>query len=83
MASAGGLSVPDKHASYAESGLSDKAGCSDRYVSHLIPLALLAPEIVESILAGTQPVDLTAETLIKRADLPLRWADQKALLGFD
>jgi site-specific DNA recombinase len=57
-------------------------GCSDRYVSHLIPLAFLAPEIVEAILAGTQPVDLTAEKLIKRADLPLRWAEQKALLGF-
>jgi DNA invertase Pin-like site-specific DNA recombinase len=57
-------------------------GYSDRYVGNLIPLAFLAPEIVEAILAGTQPVDLTAEMLTKRTDLPLDWAEQKALLGF-
>jgi site-specific DNA recombinase len=51
--------------------------------SHLMPLAFLAPNIVEAILAGGQPADLTAEMLIKRTDLPLDWADQKALLGFD
>ena len=39
--------------------------------------------IVEAILAGTQPVDLTAEKLIKGTNLPLRWTEQKALLGFD
>ena len=59
------------------------AGVSDRYVSHLMPLAFLAPEIVEAILAGTQPVDLTAQKLTKRTDLPLDWAEQKTLLGFD
>ena len=48
-----------------------------------VDLAFLAPEIVEAILAGTQPVDLTAEALTKRTDLPLSWAEQKALLGFD
>ena len=47
-----------------------------------MPLAFLAPEIGEAILAGTQPVDLTAETLTRRADLPLSWAEQKASLGF-
>ena len=58
-------------------------GVSDRYVSHLMPLAFLAPDIVEAILAGAQPVDLTAETLIRRTDLPLDWAEQRALLSFD
>ena len=48
-----------------------------------MPLAFLAPEIIEAIFAGMQPVDLTAETLTRRADLPLSWADQKALLGFN
>jgi len=57
-------------------------GVSDRHIGHLLPLAFLAPDIVEAILAGTQPADLTAETLIKRIDLPLSWAEQKALLGF-
>jgi site-specific DNA recombinase len=56
---------------------------SDRYVAHLLRLAFLAPDIVVAILAGTQPTELTAETLTKRTDLPLDWAEQKALLGFD
>jgi len=65
------------------SEIAKKEGVSDRYVSHLIPLAFLAPDIVEVILAGTQPADLTAETLIKRVKLPLSWADQHTQLGFD
>ena len=48
-----------------------------------MPLAFLAPEIVEAILAGTQPAHLTAETLTKHTDLPLSWTEQKTLLGFD
>jgi len=63
--------------------IAGKEGVSDRYVSHLIPLAFLAPDIVEAILGGTQPVDLTTETLTKRIELPLYWSEQKGLLGFD
>jgi site-specific DNA recombinase len=48
-----------------------------------MPLAFLAPDIVEAILAGTQPVDLTAETLARRADLPRSWSEQKSLFGFN
>ena len=58
-------------------------GVTDRYVGHLLPLAFLAPDIVASVLSGTQPVDLTAEALTKRISLPLAWADQRKLLGFD
>ena len=58
-------------------------GLSDRYVSSLMPLAFLSPDIVERIISGNQPVDLTAETLTKRTDLHLDWAEQKAILGFD
>ncbi len=47
-----------------------------------MPLAFLAPEIVEAILSGCQPIAMSAEALIKRTDLPHRWDEQKALLGF-
>jgi hypothetical protein len=57
-------------------------GVTGRYVAHVIPLAFLAPDIVARILAGTQPVDLTAQKLIKRIDLPLDWVEQRTLLGF-
>jgi hypothetical protein len=54
-----------------------------RYVAHVLPLAFLAPEVVSSILAGKQPVDLTANRLIKQIDLPPGWAEQRASLGFE
>jgi site-specific DNA recombinase len=58
-------------------------GVGRRYVANLIPLAFLAPDIVASILSGTQPVELTTQELTKRIDLPLDWAEQRTLLGFD
>jgi site-specific DNA recombinase len=61
--------------------LAARAGVRRRYLRYLLPLAFLSPEIVEQIAAGRQPVELTAETLIKRVVLPLDWAAQKRLLG--
>jgi len=58
-------------------------GVTRRYVARLIPLAFLAPDIVEKILSGAQPVDLTTDELTKRIDLPLDWAEQRGALGFD
>jgi len=58
-------------------------GIGRRYVANMIPLAFLAPDIVASILSGTQPVEFTTQELTKRTDLPLDWAEQRALLGFD
>lgn len=37
--------------------------------------------MVEAIINGDHPPDLTAETLVKRIDLPLAWDRQRALLG--
>lgn len=51
-------------------------------VSRFLPLAFLAPEIVNAILEGRQPVDLTVEKLKRLGPLPLVWAEQKARLGF-
>ena len=63
--------------------IAEREGISDRYVSALLPLAFLAPEIVEAVLKGAQPADLTLERLMKRTVLPHGWAEQKRLLGFD
>jgi len=54
-----------------------------QYVSRLMRLAFLAPEMVEQIVAGRQPRELTAQTLLTNAtELPLSWESQKRLLGF-
>jgi DNA invertase Pin-like site-specific DNA recombinase len=58
-------------------------GVTESYVGRLLPLAFLAPDIVESVLAGTQPVHVTTEMLTKRVDLPIDWKEQESLLGFE
>jgi site-specific DNA recombinase len=51
-------------------------------VSRLIRLAFLAPEIVEQIVDGRQPPELTAQSLLtNRVALPLDWGSQKKALG--
>lgn len=52
-----------------------------RYVRRLLQLAWLAPDIMEAILDGKQPAGLTLEPF--RADQPVAWQAQRALLGFD
>ena len=52
----------------------------ERYVSRILKSAFLAPDIVESILAGQQPPKLSARDL--RACLQVEWAEQRRLLGF-
>lgn len=51
-------------------------------VSRLLPLAFLSPKIVSRIIAGNQPIELTAHRLSRLSGLPLAWTDQAALLGF-
>ncbi|MEQ8441303.1 MAG: recombinase family protein [Alphaproteobacteria bacterium] len=51
-------------------------------VSRTLQLAFLAPDIVEAILSGRQPVDLTAQNLKRLKVLPSEWPAQRRLLGF-
>lgn len=50
-------------------------------VSRLLPLAFLSPKIVSKIIAGNQPIELTAHRLSRLSGFPLAWTDQAALLG--
>ena len=51
---------------------------------NLIPLAYLAPSIIEDILAGYQPAELTAVRMKELArHLPDLWSEQRQLLGFN
>jgi hypothetical protein len=54
---------------------------SPGHVGHLLPLAFLAPSIIEAIIGGRHPVELTADALIKTIDLPLDWQQQRTLLN--
>lgn len=62
--------------------LASREAVDERYVRRLLPLAFLAPEIIEAIVKGAHPADLTAKKLIRRTALPLDWRIQKQVLGF-
>jgi site-specific DNA recombinase len=58
-----------------------REGMSDSYVRHMVPLALLAPAIVESICTGRQGVCLSAERLKTQTGVPIEWDAQQRLLA--
>jgi len=62
--------------------LAKEIGVTKRYISRLLPLAFLAPEIVQMILAGRQPIDLTAEKLTRFPEIPRDWTSQQQVLDF-
>ena len=61
--------------------IAEREGVADRYVRRVMRLAFLAPKIVEAIVAGNQPPELTAEALAERIDLPLLWTAQEQAVG--
>ena len=52
-----------------------------RYVRRVMQLRFLAPPIVEAIVAGRHPEDLTTVALTKHIELPALWSAQQQLLG--
>ena len=49
-------------------------------IRQMIEIALLAPDVLEDIISGQQPIGLTTEWL-KTHDLPIRWEAQQALVA--
>jgi site-specific DNA recombinase len=52
-----------------------------RSVRRLLRLGFLSPRIVEAIVEGRQPPDLTVIKLTRRIDLPLLWTAQEEAVG--
>jgi hypothetical protein len=70
------FSVGSRYASVSEIGGAENV--SERYVSRILRLELLAPDIVEPILAGRTDRMLVLERLER--PLPASWAEQRTLL---
>lgn len=51
------------------------------YVTRLIYLAFLDPDIVQRILKGDHPEELTAKRLMQMVPFPSAWSEQGAVLG--
>jgi site-specific DNA recombinase len=58
--------------------IAKQTGLDESYVRRILGYAFLAPDIVESILDGRQPQDLTLEKL--RMKLPMSWVEQRSTL---
>jgi site-specific DNA recombinase len=58
--------------------LAKHAGLTERYVGKVLGCAFLAPDIVEAILDGRQPRDLTFQKLCR--NIPLSWVEQRVML---
>jgi hypothetical protein len=61
------------------SALAKAVGTDIAYVGRLLQLTLLAPDLIEAILAGREPSGLSLARLGWR--LPLLWSDQRAVLA--
>ena len=58
-------------------------GYDKDYFARLVRLGYLAPDITTAILDGRQPATLTRIRLARMSKLPLDWAEQRRLLGFE
>lgn len=54
---------------------------SARYVSRVINVALLAPDIVQALERGDHPIALNATKLVTSVPFPMDWGAQRELLG--
>jgi hypothetical protein len=61
--------------------LARSLGLERSYVSRLMRLALLAPDIIEAIVEGHEPDGLSLDTLL-HGDIPDDWPGQRRALGF-
>jgi site-specific DNA recombinase len=60
--------------------LARETGLTSQYVRNVFACAFLAPDIVEAILEGRQPLTLKFEYLYKH--IPLSWVEQREQFGF-
>ena len=56
-------------------------GFTSSYLTRLLRLTYLAPDITRAILDGRHPRDLTAQKLLSHSRLPLGWPEQRRILG--
>jgi hypothetical protein len=59
--------------------IAKSVGVSERHVSQVVRSAFLAPDLVEAVLQGRQPAQLTLRRIMK--NLPLDWNEQRRMFG--
>jgi site-specific DNA recombinase len=64
------------------SEIARRNGTSRSRASCILTLAFLAPDIVEAILEGRQPMEVNLERLTSTGGIPNSWDEQRRLYGF-
>jgi site-specific DNA recombinase len=59
--------------------VANETGLDERYISRIIPLAFLAPDLTEAMLEGTHSAHLSLATCM--GNVPVDWVQQRARLG--
>ena len=75
----------DRFVSMADAlhAIASKEHVTPGYISRLMRLPSLAPDIVTAIINGKNPPQLTAKKLMRLAlEMPVDWTEQRKLLGF-
>jgi site-specific DNA recombinase len=62
--------------------IAQEHGVATKEATQVIYLAFMAPDIVQKIARGEQPMDLGVRKLQSMVPLPLEWGEQRRLLGF-
>jgi DNA invertase Pin-like site-specific DNA recombinase len=61
--------------------IAQEEGATIPYISRVIQLAFLSPEIQQRILLGQYPPELNGKQLLKKIPLPLEWTEQAKVFG--
>ncbi|MEH6826927.1 recombinase family protein [Parasphingorhabdus sp.] len=56
---------------------------SKAHLQKLTRLSYLAPDIISTIIDGSQPENLTGRRILRMGNVPLCWTAQRAMLGFN
>ena len=62
------------------SEIAKRQGLDRTDIGRLLPFAFLAPDIVEAILNGRQPIELTVTRLKRINNFPVSWQEQRKAL---
>lgn len=61
--------------------IAKREGIDKSYAYRVFDFAFLDPDIVEAILTGHQPAEMTTQKLLRNINLPMDWNEQRRVLG--
>ena len=71
------LEMLKRHEVTSLTELAERENLPRTYITSMLPLTFLAPDIIEAILDGKQPADLQLDDLLKQAHAHMKWEDQR------